>query len=106
MTGGAGADTFTFHTEYSGTTDHLVISGQTWRDIITDFDAKGANHDRISLADTGLTFADQSVTRHAGGAVVDGQNVLHLPDGTDLVVHFHVQLTGVHLHDLSVSDFS
>ena len=105
MTGGAGADTFTFHTEYSGTTDNLVISGQTGRDIITDFDAKGAIHDRISLSDTGLTFADLSITRHAGGVVVDGRNVLHLVDGTDLIVRFHVQLLGVQLSDLDASDF-
>lgn len=105
MTGGSGVDTFKFLAEYGGTAEHPTTIGNMGRDVITDFDARGQNHDRISLGGTGLTYADMHFTRHGGGVVVDGAVTLQLAD-MDLLVHIHVMLEGVNLRDMSADLFN
>ena len=106
MTGGSGSDTFKFLAEYGGTAELPTTIGDMGRDVITDFDARGQNHDKISLGATGLTFADMQIYRHGGGVVVDGATTLHLGDGTDLFVHIHVMLEAVNLRDVTVDVFN
>lgn len=105
MTGGSGVDTFKFLAEYGGTSENPTTIGETGRDVITDFDARGENHDRISLGGTGLTYADMTFDRNGGGVVVDGAVTLHLSD-MDLYVHIHVMLEGVNLRDMSADLFN
>ena len=104
MTGGSGADRFKFYAAQGGTGDQPLMPGDMGRDVITDFDTRGANHDRLSLG-RHRAFGDMHIVRRGGDAVVDGEKTLQLI-GFDLLVHIHVTLQGVPMVDVMVDMFT
>ena len=84
LTGGGGTDTF-------------VFSGRTFgKDVVTDFAAKGANHDIVEFGhDAFANFADI-----LGHATEVGKDVVIAYDHNNTVT-----LVGVHLNQLTAQDF-
>lgn len=107
--GGAGRDRFEFRgAEFYGSGDSIGVSGNMGTDHIADFDAKGANGDKIHF-DMGLTYTDIKIHQSGADVIIQASKAhVIVSDGvTTYDVDFSVTivLDGVNRSDISAADF-